>query len=60
VTELAEQGCRFLVFGRRLEERFLTLEDVRLPDALRALCEGVPEAVFRADISSTSLRLLQR
>ena len=60
VAELTERGCRFLVFGRRLEERFLTLEDVELPAALRAICAGVPEAVFRADISSTSLRLLER
>ena len=48
--------CRFLVFGRRAGPRFETLESIALPEALRALCDGVPEADFRADISSTELR----
>ena len=48
--------CRFLVFGRRAGRRFETLESIALPEALRALCDGVPEADFRADISSTELR----
>lgn len=56
VESLANRGCRFLVFGRTLEGRFQTLEDLRLPDDLRALCEGVPEAEFRRDLSSTQLR----
>ena len=48
--------CRFLVFGRRSEAGFETLESAALPAPLRALCDGVPEADFRADISSTELR----
>ena len=48
--------CRFLVFGRRGGEGFETLESVVLPEALRAVCDGVLEADFRADISSTALR----
>ncbi len=48
--------CRFLVFGRRTATVFETLESVALPAPLRALCDGVPEADFRADISSTGLR----
>ena len=48
--------CRFLVFGRRAETGFATLASTALPEALRALCDGVSEAEFRADISSTELR----
>ena len=49
-------ACRFLVFGRRTGAGFATLESVDLPASLRALCDGVPEAEFRADVSSTDLR----
>ena len=48
--------CRFLVFGRRTAAGFETLESVALPAPLRTLCDGVPEADFRADVSSTELR----
>ena len=48
--------CRFLVFGRRAGTAFETLESTVLPAALRALCKGVSESEFRADISSTELR----
>lgn len=56
VAELARSGCRFLVFGRAREGRFVTLEDLSLPPALSALCEGVGEADYRCDVSSTALR----
>jgi len=49
-------ACRFLVFGRRAGTGFHTLGSISLPGALRALCEGVSEAEFRADVSSTELR----
>ena len=49
-------ACRFLVFGRRAGGGFETLESISLPGPLRALCVGVPESDFRADISSTELR----
>ena len=48
--------CRFLVFGRRAGPGFATLASIAVPAALRALCDGVSEAEFRADISSTELR----
>ena len=48
--------CRFLVFGRRDGTGFATLASTALPEALHALCNGVSEAEFRADISSTELR----
>ena len=60
VDELAGAGCRFLVFGRLLEreegDRFVTLDDLEVPDRLRDLSEGFSEAEFRSDVSSTVLR----
>ena len=63
VDELAEAGCRFLVFGRAFGggqgdqgDRFVTLDDLALPDSLRAMAEGFSEAEFRSDVSSTDLR----
>ena len=49
-------ACRFLVFGRLADTGFETLESVDLPASLRALCDGLPETDFRADVSSTDLR----
>lgn len=57
LARLAEREVRFLVFGRLLADRFETLDDLALPEALRALCDGVSEAEFRQDLSSTALRL---
>ncbi|MCP5178579.1 MAG: hypothetical protein H6993_17155 [Pseudomonadales bacterium] len=56
LTFLAEQGCRFLVFGRLIGDRFRSLDDVTLPAALRNLCDSVRESTFREDISSTAIR----
>lgn len=53
---LAAQGCRFLVFGRFDGDRFHGLDELGLPPKLRALCDGVAESEFRADVSSTALR----
>ena len=56
IATIANQSCRFLVFGRTMDDRFVKLSDVDLPAGLRQLCEEVPESRFRADVSSTDLR----
>jgi hypothetical protein len=56
IATIANQGCRFLVFGRTMDDRFVKLSEVDLPAGLRKLCEEVPESRFRADVSSTDLR----
>ena len=53
---MGELGIRFLVFGRRQGNRFVTCDDLTLPDALRRLCEPVSEDQYRSDLSSTALR----
>jgi hypothetical protein len=54
--EIAARGCRFLVFGRVIDDRFRVLSDLAIPNSLRALCDEVPETEFREDVSSTELR----
>ena len=56
LDEIAGQGCRFLVFGRSDGDRFVTLDDLDLPPGLQGLCEGVSEADYRIDLSSTEIR----
>lgn len=56
IGQIAERGCRFLVFGRETDGKFLTLAELTLPPALRALCDEVTADEFREDVSSTELR----
>jgi len=59
LTALAEiwaAGCRFLVAGRQYDGRFRILADVPIPQGFAHLFQSIPEARFRADISSTALR----
>ena len=56
VATIAQQGCRFLVFGRVMDGTFRTLDDLSLATDLRALCRGISASDFRSDLSSTELR----
>jgi len=50
-------NCRFLTAGRIDKDgRFLGLDDVAIPAEYRDLFQGIPEAAFRVDLSSTELR----
>lgn len=50
-------GCRFLVAGRcDRSGRFLHLDEIEVPTAFANLFSPIPEAEFRADVSSTMLR----
>ncbi|MYE82111.1 MAG: hypothetical protein F4X36_09785 [Gammaproteobacteria bacterium] len=60
LDEIAGRGCRFLVFGRSDDDGFVTLDDLDLPPGLRGLCEGVSEADYRVDLSSTEIRAQTR
>ena len=52
------QESRFLVFGRKVGDNFITMQDLDIPASLRARCSGVPEQVYRNDTSSTEIRRL--
>jgi nicotinamide mononucleotide (NMN) deamidase PncC len=56
IATIEKHGCRFLVFGRLVDNRFMNVSDVDLPTELRKLSEAVPESVFRDDVSSSELR----
>lgn len=60
IEQIAAAGCRFLVFGRVRDARFVNRDDLDLPSRLAALCDDVPERQFRDDISSTQLRRAAR
>ncbi len=51
-----QQDSHFLVFGRLQDGHFKTLQDLSLPQALRARCTEVPEHIYRNDLSSTQIR----
>jgi nicotinic acid mononucleotide adenylyltransferase len=56
IREIAQNGCRFLVFGRSLDGIFCGLGNLELPAELTALCDEVSESEFREDVSSTEIR----
>jgi nicotinamide mononucleotide (NMN) deamidase PncC len=56
LAELAELGTRFVVFGRTIDAEFRTLDDLDLPESIRALCIGIGAAEFSDPLSSTELR----
>ena len=56
IDRIASRGGRFLVFGRASDGHFETLEQLHLPEALRAICSEVSPDQFRHDVSSTALR----
>ncbi|MDO4550062.1 MAG: hypothetical protein Q4C96_02280 [Planctomycetia bacterium] len=53
---LLQQKCRFLVLGRTISGKFVSLSDLDLPETLKNICLEIPESQFRNDISSTWLR----
>lgn len=57
MAEIVQHGCRFLVFGRRIDGRFMSLAAIDLPSELAALCSEVPREDFDVDLSSTQLRI---
>jgi hypothetical protein len=56
IAAIGAAGCRFLVFGRLMNGRFVTLDDLPLPAALYDLSDGFSEREFRMDVSSTAIR----
>jgi len=56
LSEFQEQGCHFLVAGRKDGSNFITLSDVNIPDSAQDLFEQIPEEQFRSDLSSTQIR----
>ena len=56
LAEIWALGCRFLVAGRTMDGAFRTLGEAAIPQRFSPLFQAIPEAAFRADVSSTELR----
>ena len=57
LAHFRDRGCRFLVAGRvDAAGKFSCLEGVEAPSGCEGLFEGLSEAEFRVDLSSTQLR----
>lgn len=57
LKQFEDLGCSFLVAGRLDPQgHFQTLADLSIPPSLASLFRGIPEELFRIDISSTLLR----
>jgi hypothetical protein len=57
LSEIRDQGCRFLVAGRTNDQGiFQDATDLPVPAAFKELFEAIPASRFRRDISSTQLR----
>jgi hypothetical protein len=54
--QLLRSGARFLVAGRLTDGVYRTVGDIKAPPQYRGLLEAIPEARFRADVSSTEIR----
>lgn len=57
VDRFNDHNIHFLVFGRKVGKRFVSLEDIIIPENIRLRCTGFNEGSFRDDISSTEIRL---
>lgn len=56
LAEIRHHACRFLVAGRLIGDRFVTLEEISIPSEFAGLFEPVPASEFRVDVSSTAIR----
>jgi hypothetical protein len=56
LRQIRDAGCRFLVAGRTVRDRFTTLGDLPIPAEFAELFTAVPPDQFREEISSTELR----
>lgn len=55
---VSRNRCSFVVAGRvGADGRFHTIADIDVPPRYRDLLAQIPESEFRADVSSTELRL---
>lgn len=55
-ADIRAAGCSFLVAGRKVEGKFLTLANLALPPAVTDLFNGLTEDEFRLDLSSSEIR----
>nr|MCC8467141.1 hypothetical protein [Photorhabdus bodei] len=58
---IKNNNCRFLVAGRFFNNKYHTIDDLmNISKEHRFLFESIPEKLFRLDISSTEIRLMNK
>ena len=57
IQRFNDHNINFLVFGRKVQKKFISLNDLKVPEIIEDRCTGIDENVFRDDISSTVIRL---
>ena len=57
IQRFNDHNINFLVFGRKVNQKFISLDKIKIPEIISARCTGFEETIFRDDISSTELRL---
>ena len=56
IDEIKQNGCQFLVFGRKVANKFVQQQNIELAEKLMELCQFVERSEFENDLSSTQLR----
>lgn len=56
ISEIKNNGCQFLVFGRKIDNIFIGKQNIKLAENLIELCDFVDRSEFENNSSSTKLR----
>ena len=56
IAEIRDNGCRFMVFGRMIANKFIDSKNIQISDHLHELCTFVDRGEFELNISSTQMR----
>ena len=59
IERFNDHNINFLVFGRKVGKKFISLDQIKIPEIIQDRCTGFGEESFRDDISSTELRLIK-
>ena len=57
IQRFNDHNINFLVFGRKVNNNFISLKNINVPDIIVDRCTGIDESLFRDDISSTEIRM---
>jgi len=57
IQRFNDHNINFLVFGRKVSNKFISLKNIDVPEIIADRCTGIDESLFRDDISSTDIRL---
>ena len=57
IQRFNDHNINFLVFGRKVNNNFISLKNIKVPNIIVDRCTGIDESLFRDDISSTEIRM---